>query len=112
MKISSNIDQCGAPKFATNAAASGTDAVVTIAADPNEFWVLDWVSWSYGDGLVAADGNLTISIGGVVVWQVDITTAGPGHIEFEKPIYGAKNQAVVITLADGTAKNKVNVRYR
>ena len=112
MKISSNIDQCGAPKFATASEASGDDTVLTIAADAGEFWVIDWVSWSYGSGLVAADGNLTISIGGTVVWQADITVSGPGHIEFTKPIYGAKGEAVVITLSDGTTAGKLNVRYR
>lgn len=98
------------PKFVTDAEASGTAAVVTIAADNEEFWAIDWISWSYGGD--PTSGNLQVSIGGVVVWQIDITVGGPGHIEFEKPIYGLKNQAVVVTLANGGVANKVNVRYR
>lgn len=98
------------PKFARNAQSAGTDAVVTIAADANEFWAIDWISWSYSADPVG--GRLTVTIGGTVVWEVDITVGGPGHIEFLKPLYGSKNAAVVITLKDGSATNKVNVRYR
>jgi hypothetical protein len=103
-------DNDAQPIFATDAEASGTDAVVTIPASADEFWAIDWITWSYDD--VPTGGNLQVSIGGVVVWQVDITAGGPGHIEFEKALYGLKNQAVVVTLADGSVANKVNVRYR
>jgi hypothetical protein len=103
-------DNDAQPRFATDAEASGTAAVVTIPANTEEFWAIDWISWSYGGD--PTGGNLQVSIGGTVVWQVDITIGGPGHIEFDKALYGLKNQAVVVTLANGGVANKVNVRYR
>lgn len=111
MKNTGSVDGGAAPQFATKSEALGTPAVITLAADPDEFWVLDWVSWSYGAD--PANGNLRIEIDGVVVWTEDITTGGPGHIEFSRPIYNpAKNQSMVVTLADGGVANKVNIRYR
>lgn len=98
------------PQFGSDAESSGTDAIVTVAADANEFWVLDWISWSYGG--TPSGGNLKVEIDGTIVWQVDITNGGPGHIEFEKPIYGEKNKELKVTLADGGVANKVNIRYR
>lgn len=112
MKDISSVDFAATPKFATASVASGNAAVITIPASESDFHVIDWVTWAYGNGLNAANGLLTIAIGGVTVWQINITTAGPGHIEFCKPIYGEKSQAVVITLADGTAAGRLNVRYR
>lgn len=103
-------DNDAQPNFLTDAEASGTAAVVTIPANADEFWAIDWITWSYAG--TPTNGNLQVSIGGVVVWQVDITVGGPGHIEFKRPLYGAKNQAVVVTLANGGVANKVNVRYR
>lgn len=100
------------PKFETVAVASGNDAVITIAADADDFWIIDSITWSYGSTLVPSDGYLKISIDGSIVWQIDVTVSGPGHINFEKPIYGEKNQAVVITLEDGTTGGTLNVRYR
>lgn len=112
MKDFASVDLGATPKFATAAAASGSATVITIAASESDFWVIDWIAWSYGSGLIAANGLLTIAIGGVTVFQVDITTAGPGHLEFKKPLYGSRNQPVVITLANGTTTGKLNVRYR
>lgn len=98
------------PKLARATTASGTAAVVTIAAKADEFWVIDWITWSYDDDPVG--GRLTVEIGGVLVWDIDITVGGPGHIEFTGALYGSKNQAVVVTLANGGAAQKVNLRYR
>lgn len=98
------------PRFARNTASAGTAAVVTIAAKADEFWAIDWISWSYSADPTA--GRLTVEIAGTVVWEVDVTVGGPGHVEFTGPLYGAKNQAVVVTLANGSVTQKVNVRYR
>lgn len=103
-------DPAAEPQFSTAAQASGTEAVITIPANADQFWCLDWISWSYGG--TPTNGNLQVSIGGVVVWQIDITVGGPGHIYFKPGLYGRKNQAVVVTLANGGVANKVNVRYR
>lgn len=104
-------DKDATPSFDNDAQPSGTPAVVTVAADAEQFWVLDWISWSYDS--TPTSGNLKVEIGGTTVWQVDITSGGPGHIEFDKPLYvPTKNQSLVVTLADGTVANKVNIRYR
>lgn len=95
----------------TTATASGTNAEVTIAANPSEFWAIDWITWSYGGD--PTGGKLEVLINGVVVYQIDITVGGPGHIEFIKPLYtGVVNQVVVVRLTDGSVANKLNVRYR
>lgn len=99
------------PYLATAATASGTNAVVTLAADHDQFWVIDWISWSYGGP--PTGGKLEVSIGGVIVFQIDITAGGPGHVDFSRPLYiPALNRAVVVTLTNGTVANKLNVRYR
>jgi hypothetical protein len=97
--------------LATAATASGTNAEVAIAADPLQFWVIDWITWSYGGN--PTNGRLEVLINGTVVWQIDITVGGPGHIEFQKPLYrGVKGQAVTVRLNNGGVANKLNVRYR
>lgn len=99
------------PYVATAATASGTNAVITVAASADDFWVIDWISWSY-DG-TPIGGGLTVTIGGVTVYQLDITAAGPGHIEFVRGLHiPILNRAVVVALLNGTTANKVNIRYR
>lgn len=99
--------------------ASSADAVITIAADENQFWVLDWITWSYSGS--PTNGNLKVEIGGTTVWEIDITEGGPGHIEFSQPgLYTndqegpipKKNQAMVITLAGAGVVGKLSARYR
>jgi hypothetical protein len=99
--------------------ASSADVTLTIAAKADEFWVIDWISWSYSADPTA--GALSVTIGGTTVYQIDITTGGPAHIDFtEGPLYTKlrtssgprKNEAVVITLDNGAVVGKLNVRYR
>ena len=104
------------------ATASGAgDAIVNIAANALEFWVIDHIAWSYGG--TPTSGNLLIEINSVTVFSVDITAAGPGHFNFtNQPIYTdlvaglaggpTLNLGVVVTLADGTVANKLFVRHR
>lgn len=105
------VDLSAEPSFATASAAAGSNAVITVSADADQFWAIDWISWSFD--AEPTDGNLKVEIGGVTVWQVDITAAGPGHIEFCKPLYkGVAGQAAVVTLSGTDADKKLNVRYR
>lgn len=98
-------------RLVTAAAVSGSDAVITIALSDSQFWVLDWISYSYATAPTA--GKLTVTIGGVLVYDVDITAAGSGHINFDWPLYQeAFGKAMVVTLANGTAAKKLNIRYR
>lgn len=99
------------PRLATTTAASGADAVITIAADANQFWVLDWIGYSYAT--TPTNGKLTIAIGGVTVYAVDITAAGPSHIDFHHPLYQeVLGRTMVITLTNGGGAKNLNVRYR
>lgn len=104
------------PQFASKLDASANAAAsVTIAADPDQFWVLDWIAWSY-DG--TPSGSLTVSIGGTVVFEVDVITGGQGLLRFDgAEIYNAaqtKNEALVVTLAAGGSGviGKLQIRYR
>ncbi len=99
------------PIFASKLDAStGADAAITVSADAAEIWSLDWVHYSYH---LAGAGKLTISIGGTVVWEVNVTAAGPGFVEFPGGLYGIKNQVLLVTLLGvGSKDGKLNIRYR
>lgn len=86
-----------------------TAAVVTLAAVTDLEHVVHNIQWSYSDA--PTGGKLTITVAAVIVWEVDITAAGPGG--FGMPIAGDDNEAVVITLAagGGSVVGKLNVQY-
>lgn len=94
------------------------DAVVTIAADPEEFWVIDRIDVSYGEAGTLAGGRITVEIGGVTYLDVDIVDLGWRDFDYSNsPIYNpayTKNEALVVTLYAGGVNvvGKVNVRYR
>lgn len=78
--------------------ASNTAAVVTLAAvDTFTRHLVHRVIWSYDTD--PTGGKLTITDGGTVIGEWDITRSGPGSLHFSTPF--AKNSAVVITLAAG-----------
>ena len=96
---------------------SNAAATATIAADERQFHNLMRVDCSYNGG--SPDGELSISVGGVTVWNVDLVGAYSWSYVFEQGehaagIHGAKNEAVVVTLAAGGASvvGKVNALYR
>jgi hypothetical protein len=96
-------------------AAANTNAVITVAASPNEFWVIDAIGWSYS--AAPTNGRLVASIGGVTLIDIDIIAGGPGLIELRKPFYKTdetRNEALVITLhaGSGSVVGKVYCRYR
>jgi hypothetical protein len=98
-----------------NAAAVINDSNVA-AKRPDNFWVLDWVAWSYsGD---PTGGKLTIALGGTTIFEVDITSGGPGLLNFDKnSLYDrnqTKNQTLTITLAagGGSVVGKLQARFR
>ena len=78
--------------------ASNTAAIITLAADANERHVLDFVSWSYDN--TPTGGKLSISIAGTDSMVIGITAAGPGYL-YLPGMHGAKNEAMVLTLAAG-----------
>lgn len=81
--------------------SSNTAAVVTFAAAGSGVSnVIGGVAWSYSATPTA--GNLKIEDGsGTTVFSIDITSAGPGFIPFARPLRGATNTALIITLAAG-----------
>lgn len=89
--------------------AADTAAVVTYAAVPTKRHVITGVAWSYS--AAPTGGSLTIADGATTIHQVAITAAGPGSIEFPRPIAGEINTAMTVTLAagSGTVVGKVNV---
>lgn len=96
-------------------AAANANAVVTVAADVNEFWLIDAIGWSYSGA--PTGGRLVAAIGGVTLIDIDVLVGGPGLLEFNKPFYKTaetKNEPLVITLhaGGGSVIGKVYCRYR
>ena len=96
-------------------AAANAAATITIALNAEQFWVLDWLTWSYSE--VPVGGRLTVAIGSVTYVDIDITGAGPGPLRLDPPLYNpafTKGEAMVITLAagGGTCVGKLSARYR
>ena len=93
--------------------AANTATTITIAADANEFWALDQVTFS---GSVDPDANvtLTITFGSTVVFKHFITAGGVGPIELGGLATGDKNEAVTITASAAGTDKKINlsVAYR
>lgn len=84
----------------TNTEAANTAVVITLAADADETHVLHGIQCSYS--ATPTGGGITVSIGGSDVFDFDIV--GTEQVfDFPKPIYGQKNQAMVITLKAGGA---------
>ena len=105
------------PKFKTDLEkGANLQCVCSQGADADNFWVLDYVAWSYsGD---PTNGKCTVKIGGTTVFEVDVTSGGPGLLNFEQhELYNAaqtKNQALVVELAagGGSVVGKLQIRYR
>lgn len=93
--------------------AANTAAVITIAASEKEAWSLKGIEWSY-DG-TPTGGRLTVAIDGTTYLDLDITTGGPGQLEFPEGFSrSTKNEEVVITLAAGGAgvTGKLTTQYQ
>lgn len=102
----------------TNAPASNTAAVITIAApaDGTRQLVLDAIHWSYSGGTPTAP-RLSVTSGGVTIYDVDPTSQGIGFVPFASGkqgtggLRGTPGANLVITLAAGGSgvTGKVNV---
>ncbi len=86
---------------------------ITIAANANEFWALDQVTFS-GSVDPDADVTLTITFGSTVVFKHFITAGGVGPIPLSGLATGDKNEAVTITASAAGTGKKINlsVAYR
>ena len=111
------VDLHAQPKFETDL-LKGANLPCECSQDANadNFWVLDYVAWSYSGN--PTGGKCTVQIGGTTVFEVDVTSAGHGFINFEQHgLYNAaqtKNEALVVTLAagGGSVVGKLQIRYR
>lgn len=65
------------------------------------FWAIHSVEWSYN--ATPTNGSLTITDGGVRVFYVYITDAGPGFFGWPSGLRFNPNSQVVVTLAAGGA---------
>ena len=88
-------------------ADSGSDAVVTLAAVADRKHSLRGVSWSYaGD---PTDGMLIIEDGATTVFEMPVTSGGPGQFLFPWSEKGSDNTALIVTLADGGVSKSLYV---
>ena len=98
-----------ASDMATPAAnAAGT---ITLAAQAGFAHVIYGLYWSYAGATVT--GNLIIQDGGVTVFSVDISAAGPGQLTFGRPIRLTPGNVGTVTLAAGGSgvTGKLNVSH-
>ena len=84
----------------TNTEAANTAVAITLAANADEYHVLHAIQYSYT--AAPTNGGITVTIGGTTVFDFDIVGT-EDTIEFPKPIYQNKNEAMVITLKAGGA---------
>lgn len=85
-----------------HAPAANTAAVVTYAAVAGQSHIISGIAWSYDTD--PTGGSLKIEDGaGTTVFQVGITSKGPGFFTFPQPKKGTTNTAMIITLAAGGA---------
>lgn len=76
------------------------DAVVTLVAPaPGYANVIGGLVWSYSDD--PTGGRLTIESDGDLLYDVDVTTGGPGFFIFDPPLMGNAVEDLVVTLTAG-----------
>jgi len=110
--------QCGPLTLRGEYPAKDEAATITIVAVANERWVIRKITCSYRGGIPLAAG-LTVSIGGVTVWQIDLPLLDnqrPHDFDFLQGLYDKDevNQAVVITATDPNEADTfvtLNVQY-
>lgn len=98
-----------------NVHKSGAGAqTVTVAADPENFWAIGRVDWSWSTG---SGGTVTISYGGTPVWEHYASSSSHGYIKFTFPDFlhnnYTLNEELTVTLSAGSggATGKLTVRY-
>ncbi len=88
--------------------------LLTYAAVADRRHVLGLVAWSYSGS--PTEGKLQILDGlsqEDVIFSIDITAAGPGHITFDPPLCGSVNKALAVNLwpAGGSVVGTVNATH-
>lgn len=100
------------------ATQTGADSVLSyVAAGAGVSHILSGVVWSYSGVATTpsdtAPGTLTVSDGSNVVRSIDITSTGPGFLNFQPAIKGTANTAMTVTLTDGGSGvvGKINAQH-
>lgn len=104
-------DSIAKPTTGYNTAATGGDSVISVAADANEYWIIDWIGFSYADD--PTSGSLIVNSNTTTIYACDITKGGPGLLNFgEKGLYSPKGNSLTVTLVDGSQTKKLSFQYR
>src|SRR5438874_1736070 len=85
----------------TNGPQSNASATVSYPGVNNYSHVLSGVAWSYSGSGTLAGGNLQVLDGATVVFQIDVTTLGPGFVPFLPEKQGTPGNSLSIILAAG-----------
>lgn len=99
----------GTTLYKAYAVIDGGDAVVSIAVnDPGidrpVIWALFWTYWN----VTPTGGNLLVEFDtSGIHWNTPINRADGGHIEWNYGLYGDNNDAVTVTLEQGTTPAQV-----
>lgn len=96
-----------------NTAASGGDSNISLAANSEQYNVIDWVAWSYNGAPTSGSLEIKNNTANTTLLKVDITAGGPGELVFgDRGLVGAKGAELLITLADGTQTSMLTVQSR
>lgn len=81
--------------------SAATAAVVTYAAVSGQYHVIRGIAFSYS--ATPTGGRLTVEdVSGTVIYDQDVTAAGPVNVVFPLPLRSAAvNTALIVTLASG-----------
>ena len=88
---------------------SGSDAAVTVPANPNKSEVITYIVASYATA--PTGGYLEVKAGSEVIFKVQLTAVGP--FVFEPYLQGNRNETMTITLkTSGSIHAYLNVRVK
>ena len=96
--------------MATRYQVSAVNAENTLVL-PAQADKIQWIHFSYSDN--PTGGKLTVKSGETQIYEVDITTGGPGPLNFEPGLEARDGATMTIVMAAGGAGivSKINVRY-
>jgi autotransporter translocation and assembly factor TamB len=86
-----------------SAPAAHTAAVITYPAVTGQAHVIYDIAFSYAGSGTLSGGNLQITDGTLVIFNLDVNALGTYQISFRRPKQSTVNQQMVDTLADGGA---------
>lgn len=79
--------------------ATNASATLTLTGVTGYGWCISGIAWSYS--AAPTGGNIQITDGGNVVFNLDITAVGPNYIPFNPALEATVGNTLVATLAAG-----------